>query len=134
MDCIFCKIVAGEIPAHKVYEDDQSLAFLDILPATRGHTLVIPKQHAATIEDISPDSLTTTTRAAQTVAGILRDRLHPDGMNVTQNNGVAAGQEVFHYHLHLLPRWTGDRVSLGHRGATDHTALAALAGELRAAE
>src|SRR4051794_3564823 len=108
MDCIFCKIVAGEIPAHKVYEDDQSLAFLDILPATRGHTLVIPKQHAATIEDISPDSLATTTLAAQTVAGILRNRLHPDGMNVMQNNGAAAGQEVFHYHLHLLPRWTGD--------------------------
>ena len=132
MDCIFCKIVAGEIPSHKVYEDDNSLAFLDISPSSRGHTLVIPKQHAASMDDISPESLAATMVSAQAVARILRSKLRPDGMNVFQNNGRAAGQEVFHYHLHLLPRWESDRAGLGRRGATDHAALATLAAELRA--
>lgn len=132
MECLFCRIVAGEIPAHKVYEDDHSLAFLDILPASRGHTLVIPKAHAAGIDDISPTTLAATMVSAQAVARILRSKLRPDGMNIYQNNGTAAGQEVFHYHLHLVPRWAGVPASLGKRGATDHAALAALAAELRA--
>lgn len=132
MSCIFCKIVAGEIPAHNVYEDDNALAFLDILPASRGHTLVIPKQHAESLFDISPASLAAVTAAAQTVARILRQKLAADGMNVFQNNGAAAGQDVFHYHVHLLPRWEGQPASLGRRGATDHRALGELAAELRA--
>ena len=131
MDCIFCKIVAGEIPAHKVYEDDNSLAFLDIRPASRGHTLVIPKQHAVDIYDISSDSLAATTASAQRVAHVLRSKLNPDGLNVFQNNGAAAGQEIFHFHLHLLPRWEGEPATLGRRGQTDHAALGALAAELR---
>ena len=132
MDCIFCKIVAGEIPAHKVYEDDDSLAFLDIRPAGRGHTLVIPKQHAADIFDISPASLAATMASAQRVAGMLRSKLNPDGMNVYHNNDAAAGQEVFHFHLHLLPRWEREPATLGRRGQTDHAVLGALAAELRA--
>ncbi len=131
MDCLFCKIVAGEIPAHMVYEDERSLAFLDIRPASRGHTLVIPRQHAATIADISPESLAATMVSAQAVARVLRSKLKPDGMNVFQNNGTAAGQEIFHYHLHLVPRWEGVPASLGRRSETDHAALAALAAELR---
>ncbi len=131
MSCIFCKIVAGEIPAHKVYEDDQTLAFLDILPASRGHTLVIPKEHAESLFDITPETLAAVMTSAQTVARILRSKLQTDGMNMFQNNGAAAGQEVFHFHLHLLPRWTGEAASLGRRGATDHAALGALAAELR---
>ena len=133
MDCIFCKIVAGEIPAHKVYEDERTLAFLDIMPAARGHTLVIPKEHAAGIDDINPDTLAATMVCAQTVARILRSRLQPDGLNVFQNNGAAAGQEVFHFHLHLVPQWEGQRATLGRRGATDHAQLSALAAELRGA-
>ncbi len=133
MDCIFCKIVAGEIPAHKVYEDESSLAFLDIMPSSRGHTLVIPKRHAAGLDDISPESLATTVLTAQTVARILRSKLQPDGMNMIQNDGAAAGQAVFHYHLHLLPRWEGDGAALHRRGETDHAQLAALAAELRGA-
>ena len=133
MDCIFCRIVAGEIPAHKVYEDEQSLAFLDIRPASRGHTLVIPKEHAVDIFDISPESLAATTLCAQTVARTLRAKLNPDGMNVYQNNGAAAGQEVMHYHLHLVPRWESRQATLGRRAETDHGALGALAAELRGA-
>jgi histidine triad (HIT) family protein len=133
MDCLFCKIVAGEIPSHKVYEDETSLAFLDILPASRGHTLVIPKAHAAGLEEISPEALSATVLCAQQVAGLLRERLGPHGINMIQNDGAAAGQEIFHYHLHLLPRWEGDGVSLGRRGPTDHGALAALAAMLRGA-
>jgi histidine triad (HIT) family protein len=131
MDCLFCKIVAGEIPAHKVYEDETCLAFLDILPANRGHTLVIPKEHAAGLAEITPDSLAATVICAQGVARLLRMQLRPDGINMIQNDGAAAGQEIFHYHLHLLPRWEADGASLRKRGATDHAALAALAAELR---
>ncbi len=132
MDCIFCDIIAGKIPCYKVYEDDHILAFLDIMPAARGHTLVIPKSHAAGLEDISPDVLAQTVRGAQTVAHILRSKLEPDGINMVQNNGAAAGQAVFHYHLHLMPRWYDDHVNLQGRGATDHDALAALAQTLQA--
>jgi histidine triad (HIT) family protein len=131
MNCLFCKIVAGEIPAHKVYEDETCLAFLDILPANRGHTLVIPKEHAAGLAEITPDSLAATVICAQGVARLLRMQLRPDGINMIQNDGAAAGQEIFHYHLHLLPRWEADGASLRKRGATDHAALAALAAELR---
>lgn len=131
MDCIFCRIVAGEIPSHKVYEDEHTLAFLDIRPSARGHTLVIPKQHTADLFDIAPDSLAATMASAQAVAHILRTKLQPDGMNLFQNNGAAAGQEVFHFHVHLVPRWQGSRASLQQRGETDHSALGALAAELR---
>lgn len=132
MDCIFCNIIAGNIPAHKVYENEHVLAFLDILPAARGHTLVIPKTHAAGLTDIAPDALAQTMLGAQLVAHILRSKLEPDGLNMIQNNGAAAGQEVFHYHLHLLPRWHDDHAALQRRGRTDHEALAALAASLRA--
>lgn len=131
MACIFCDIVAGTIPSHKVYEDEHVLAFLDIRPAARGHTLVIPRTHAAGLEDIPPDVLAQTVKGAQTVARILRARLEPDGLNMIQNDGAAAGQEVFHYHLHLLPQWEGERAVLSRRGATDHGALAALAASLQ---
>jgi histidine triad (HIT) family protein len=130
MDCLFCKIVAGEIPSHKVYEDEATLAFLDIMPASRGHTLVVPKTHASGLMDITPESLATTVVFAQGVARLLRMKLRPDGMNMIQNDGAAAGQSVLHYHVHLVPRWEGDGVALNRPGSTDHTALAALAAGL----
>lgn len=133
MDCLFCKIVAGEIPSHKVYEDETTLAFLDIMPASRGHTLIVPKIHASGLAEITPESLATTVVVAQGVARLLRMRLRPDGMNMIQNDGAAAGQSVLHYHVHLVPRWEGDGASLHRPGQTDHTALAALAAELRGA-
>lgn len=135
MDCIFCRIVAGEIPSHRVYENDSTLAFLDINPAMRGHTLVIPKEHAPDLHSIAPESLDAVMRTTQVVARILHTGLQADGINIVQNNGAAAGQEIFHYHVHVLPRRTDDKaLRLWRPGATDHGALSALAAELRGAE
>ncbi|HEX6290790.1 MAG TPA: HIT family protein [Herpetosiphonaceae bacterium] len=132
MDCIFCRIARGEIPSHKVYEDEATLAFLDINPATRGHTLVIPKQHAPDIFSLPDDALAAAARTMQTVARILQQGLQPDGINVLQNNGPAAGQVVFHYHMHMIPRWEGDyALRMWKPGTTDHAAFAALATQLR---
>lgn len=135
MDCIFCRIIAGDIPSHTVYEDDATLAFLDINPATRGHTLVIPKQHAADLFGIAPEDAAAIARTTQRVAQNMRSVLQPDGINVLQNNGPAAGQVVFHYHVHVIPRWDGDRaLGMWRPGTTDHAALSALATELRGTE
>lgn len=135
MDCIFCKIATGEIPSHTVYEDDRTLAFLDISPASRGHTLVIPKTHAADLLSIGSDDAAAVGRSVQVVARILHTGLQPDGINVIQNNGAAAGQTAFHYHVHVIPRWDGDgALRLWTPGATDHPALSALAAKLRAVE
>jgi histidine triad (HIT) family protein len=135
MDCIFCRIIAGEIPSHKVYEDDATLAFLDINPASRGHALVIPKAHAADLFSLSPDALAATARTTQTVAQLLQRGVRPEGINILQNNGPAAGQVVFHYHVHVIPRWSGDRaLSMWKPGATDHAAFATLAAQLRGGE
>jgi histidine triad (HIT) family protein len=135
MDCIFCRIIAGEIPSHKVYEDDATLAFLDINPASRGHALVIPKEHAADLFSLSPDALAATARTTQIVARLLQRGVQPEGINILQNNGPAAGQVVFHYHVHLIPRWSGDRaLSMWKPGATDHGAFATLASKLRNSE
>ncbi len=134
MDCIFCRIIAGDIPAHTVYEDDATLAFLDIHPAARGHTLVIPKAHGADLLNTPPEALEAVVRTSQTVARILHNALQADGISIVQNNGRAAGQDVFHYHVHVIPRWEGDKAVRSWRpGATDHAALGALADELRAA-
>lgn len=135
MECIFCKIVAGDIPAHTVYEDDATLAFLDINPASRGHTLIIPKHHAVDVHDMPPAALTAVAQTTQQVALRLKQVLQPDGMNILQNNGAAAGQSVFHYHVHLIPRQRTDAVlSPWQPGSTDHAALAALATQLRVGE
>lgn len=135
MDCIFCRIIAGEIPSHKVYEDDATLAFLDINPASHGHALVIPKEHAADLFSLSSDALAATAKTTQTVARLLQRGVRPEGINVLQNNGPASGQVVFHYHVHLIPRWSGDRaLSMWKPGATDHAAFATLAAQLRGGE
>jgi len=109
MASIFARIVSGEIPSAKVYEDEQTFAFMDISPATRGHVLVISKAEYADIFSIPPDTLAAVARTAQRVALALRAVLQPDGLNIVQNNGPAAGQTVFHYHVHLIPRWEGDQ-------------------------
>lgn len=135
MDCIFCRIIAGEIPSHKVYEDEATLAFLDINPASRGHALVIPKEHAADLFSLSPDALAATAKTTQAVARLIQRGVRPEGINILQNNGPAAGQVVFHYHVHLIPRWSGDRaLSMWKPGATDHAAFATLAAQLRGGE
>lgn len=109
MPSIFTRIVNGEIPAARVYEDEQTLAFLDIGPASRGHTLVICKQELPTLLDLPPDLLAAVAYTVQRVARAVMDTLQPDGLNILQNNGAAAGQTVHHYHVHIIPRWEGDR-------------------------
>lgn len=109
MASIFARIVSGEIPSAKVYEDDHTYAFLDINPASRGHTLVICKEERAGLLDLSPELAAAVARTTQLVAQALVDALAPDGFNIVQNNGAAAGQVVFHYHVHIIPRWEGDR-------------------------
>lgn len=124
--CIFCAIVAGRAPARILHETDDTLAFLDINPITEGHALVIPKRHATDLHDIEPDDLAATARSAKEVAGLLTERLGCDGINLLHATGAAAWQTVFHLHIHVLPRTTGDiAFPFPHRGA-DPAELEAL--------
>jgi histidine triad (HIT) family protein len=111
-DCPFCKIVAGEIPATKVHEDDRTVAFMDISPATRGHLLVVPREHAADVHAIDEEDLFAVARTARLMAGRIVERLGADGVNVMQNSGRAAWQTVFHYHVHVIPRYEDDPLQL----------------------
>jgi histidine triad (HIT) family protein len=109
--CIFCKIVAGTIPSYKVYEDDQVLAFLDITQVTKGHTLVIPKQHVEDVFALSAELASTIYRQIPRIANQLNDAFHPIGMNIINNNQSPL-QSVFHYHIHLIPRYEHDGFTL----------------------
>jgi len=111
-DCIFCKIVAGELPATIVDRDERTLAFMDINPATRGHALVIPRAHATDLLHIEPDELAAVTLAAQRLAARAKERLGADGVNVINSCGAAAWQTVFHFHLHVIPRYESDPLRL----------------------
>ena len=134
MASIFSKIVSGEIPAIKVYEDATTLAFMDINPATRGHTLVIPKYEHADLFAIPPDTLVAVMLTVQRVALALRAVLQPDGINIIQNNGAAAGQTVDHMHVHLIPRWAGDQaLRLWQPGQAAAAELRTIAEQLGAA-
>jgi histidine triad (HIT) family protein len=107
-DCVFCMIRDGKIPSAKVYDDERTLAFMDLNPLTRGHCLVATRAHAATLYDAEPEDLKAAIATAKKVAGAIRKSLNPDGLNLLQANGAAAFQSVPHFHLHLIPRWTGD--------------------------
>ncbi len=107
-DCIFCKIVDGEIPCFTIYEDERVLAFADINPINTGHTLIIPKSHAENIWEIGEDDLTAVHRASRRLAGAMQRALQPDGIAMLQLNGRAVNQLVMHYHLHLIPRKADD--------------------------
>jgi histidine triad (HIT) family protein len=106
--CVFCAIAAGEASSYQVAESDGALAFLDINPATEGHTLVIPKSHADDIFDLDPEDGRSVWTLAQEVSTLLQDRLRPDGLTLFQANGKSGWQHVFHFHLHVVPRWAGD--------------------------
>ena len=105
-DCIFCKIVAGEIPASKVYEDDHFLAFLDISQVTPGHTLVIPKKHARNLLEMTPDETAALFNIVSRVTKKVESATQPQGMNIISNMEEIAGQSVFHTHVHILPRYS----------------------------
>ncbi len=112
MDCIFCKIVSGEIPSVKVYEDDRVFAFMDINPINEGHLLIVPKAHAATIHEIAEADFLAVMSATHKLAAAVKKALNPDGINLLQLNGKAANQVVPHLHVHIVPRWFGDGVSV----------------------
>lgn len=127
VDCIFCSIVAGGQPCHKVLETEQVLAIMDLYPSSEGHTLVMPKEHYESIFDISEAAMQAVAAAARRVAAAVRAEVDPDGMVISQLNGAAAGQTVMHYHVHVAPRNEGARRRLhGERGA-DPARLAELA-------
>lgn len=105
-DCLFCGIVAGAIPSTKVDEDELTYAFMDISPATPGHALVVPKRHSTNIYDVPPEDLAAVVAAAQRLALRVRDGLGADGVNLNNACGPAAGQTVFHFHFHVIPRYS----------------------------
>lgn len=111
-DCIFCKIVAGELPATIVDHDEHTIAFMDINPATRGHALVVPRVHTQDLLSIDPQQLSAVTVAAQRLAARAKERLRADGINVINSCGAAAWQTVSHFHLHVIPRYEGDPLRL----------------------
>jgi len=131
-DCIFCKIIGGEIPATVIDQDERTIAFMDINPATRGHALVATRQHVRDLLDIGPEDLAATITAAQRLARRMTERLGADGINVLNNAGAASWQEVFHYHLHVIPRYQDDPLRLPWRPAPgDPDQIAAAAEALR---
>lgn len=107
-DCLFCKIIAGSIPAQTIYEDDHTLAFLDVRPRSPGHTMVIPKVHAPTLATLPEAEVAPLFLAVKKMAELLNAKLAPDGITIGMNQGRASGQEVDHLHVHLMPRWHGD--------------------------
>lgn len=111
-DCLFCKIIKGDKPSHKVYEDEDVYAFLDINPKVRGHTLVVPKEHDETFLDLEPAQIDTLFESVQKIASAVTEVTEADGFNLTQNNGRAAGQVIDHVHVHILPRTEDDNLDL----------------------
>ncbi|WP_419797189.1 MAG: HIT family protein [Terasakiella sp.] len=132
-DCIFCKILRGEVPSLKVYEDEQTYAFMDINPANPGHVLVIPKYHAANIFEIPSEWLSACMVTVQKIALAVEKTISPDGINILQANGEGAAQSVFHLHIHVMPRANGDDLKMNWwHNPGDMEAIAALAEEIKA--
>ncbi len=115
--CIFCKVVKGELPSNKVYEDEKVIAFLDIGPVNKGHTLVIPKTHCEDIFDISEEDLKQVAAVSKKVAKALMKAVKADGISIGQSNKEDAGQAVFHYHMHIMPRFKEDGLNLWPQGS-----------------
>ena len=112
-NCIFCKIANGEIPSATIYEDDDFRVILDLNPAAKGHSLILPKSHAANIHDLPDELVGKAMILAKRMAGKMTQKLGCSGMNILQNNGVSAGQTVFHFHMHLIPRYDADGLGIG---------------------
>jgi histidine triad (HIT) family protein len=129
--CIFCRIIAGELPATFVHQDERTVAFMDINPATRGHLLVVPREHAPDLLTIDEDDLQATAVVARHLAARVKERLGADGVNLVNSCGSAAWQTVFHFHLHLIPRYRGDPLRLPWTPAPgDPAEIAGAAAEL----
>ena len=132
-DNIFAIIMAGDIPCHKVYEDTDTLVFMDILPASRGHCLVIPKSPSRNLLDIDGPALNTTILIVQKIAKAAMKALNADGVTIRQNNEAAGGQEVFHTHFHIMPRYHGEPLRAHDGSEPNHAELSALAQQINAA-
>jgi histidine triad (HIT) family protein len=131
-NCLFCKIVAGELPAQIVAEDERTVAFMDINPATRGHTLVVPRAHTQDLLAIDADDLAAVALGAQRIAQRVKQRLGADGVNLINSCGPLAWQTVFHFHMHVIPRYAGDPLRLPWTPAPGSPdAIAAVAEQLR---
>ena len=132
-DCLFCKIVAGEIPATVVREDERTIAFMDINPGSRGHLLVVPREHSTDLLEIGPEDLAAVARTAQVMAQRVKDKLAADGVNLINSCGSVAWQTVFHFHMHVIPRYDGDTLRLPWQPAPgDRDEIAAAARALTA--
>lgn len=112
-DCIFCKIANGEIPSKTLYEDEKFRVILDLGPATKGHALILPKEHAANLYELPDETASEALVLAKKIACTMKEKLHCDGLNLIQNNGEVAGQTVMHFHLHVIPRYENDRQRIG---------------------
>jgi len=132
-DNIFARILRGEIPCHRVYEDADTLAFMDIMPQTEGHTLVVPKADAEDIFSAPPEALAATMRTTQRIAAAVRKAFDAPGVMIAQLNGPAAGQSVFHLHFHVIPRYAGKDFRMKSGPPADPAALAGHAARIRAA-
>jgi histidine triad (HIT) family protein len=131
-ECIFCGIVDGQIPAQIVDQDERTVAFMDISPATRGHALVVPRRHSRDLLEVGPDDLAAAALAAQRLAQRMCDRLRADGVNLLNSNGRAGWQTVFHFHIQVIPRYQGDPLRLPWRPQPgDPEEIAAAADALR---
>jgi histidine triad (HIT) family protein len=130
-NCLFCKIVAGEVPSTRVHEDERTIAFMDINPATRGHLLVVPREHFADLLEIDDEHLAACARAAKALAARMTERLGADGVNLLNSCGGPAWQTVFHFHVHVIPRYEGDPLRLPWTPAPgDRDEVAAAARDL----
>jgi len=131
-DCIFCAIIAGEVPAETVDEDEHTVAFMDINPWTRGHALIVPRRHSPNLYEIDDEDLSRTAIAARRLARRMRERLRCDGMNLLNATEPAAWQTIFHFHIHVIPRYEDDPLELPTRPQqAEAEDLARVAGELR---
>lgn len=131
-DCIFCKILDGKLPSTVIDEDERTVAIMDINPATRGHALVIPRSHSRDLLEIDADDLSAVAAAAQRLAGAVKERLRADGVNLINSCGQRAWQTVFHFHLHVIPRYEGDAMRLPWTPAPgDPLEIAAAAQEIQ---
>ena len=132
-NCIFCQIISGEADRFLVYEDDLTMAFLDIFPVSHGHLLIVSKEHAENLFELSEEALVAVIKSSKKLAQLIKDVLEPDGIMVAQLNGAAAGQTVFHYHMHLIPRRQGDSMDIHSRVPGDRLVLGQLQQTLLAA-
>ncbi|MCR5320031.1 MAG: HIT family protein [Lachnospiraceae bacterium] len=112
-DCIFCKIAKGEIPSKTIYEDEMFRVILDLGPATKGHALILPKEHFANLYELPDNYAEALMKVARKVGLLMKEKLSCDGLNLVQNNGEIAGQTVFHFHMHMIPRYEGDGQVIG---------------------